>query len=207
MRSRELIPPDSWSATPDLQKLAIALRQNDLVMAGGIFATVPSVARFFDGLAHTNIGQPWDSSVINRGVGGYMALGEVLLAGASVTKSAYYPTPARPTAKEFPPMALEAFRALDTGGGLISTGAWLEKMIIQFGVHPELSRELLMKAAAASLLQRSTEGSTTDTRHDEHRISVLRVKDGHPIVENVHLYRGDYLIPGKSSSSIRIGVL
>jgi hypothetical protein len=206
LRSGGLIPPDSWSATPKLQKLAIALRQNDLAMAGGIFATIPSVARFFDGLAHTDIGQPWDSSVINRGVGGYMALGEILLSGASVTKSAYYPTPARPTPREFPPLALEAFRTLDTGGGLISTGAWLERMIVQFGVHPELSRELLMEASAAGLLQRSTEGSTTDTRHDEHRISVLRVKDGHPIVESVHLYRGDYLIPGKSSSSIRIGV-
>lgn len=206
LRSGELIPPDSWSATPELQKLAIALRQNDLAMAGRIFATVPSVARFFDSLANTDIGQRWDSSVINRGASGYMALGEVLLAGASVTKSAYYPTPMRPTAKEFPRMALEAFRALDTGGGLISTGAWLERMIVQFGVHPELSRELLMEASAAGLLQRSTEGSTTDTRHDEHRISVLRVKDGHPTVESAHLYRGDYLIPGKSSSSIRIGV-
>jgi hypothetical protein len=206
LRSGELIPPNSWSATSELQKLAIALRQNDLATAGGVFATVPSVARFFDGLAHTDIGQPWDSSLINRGVGGYMALGEILLAGASVTKSAYYSTPARPTAREFPPLALEAFRALDTGGGLISTGAWLERMIVQFGVHPELSRDLLMEASAAGLLHRSTEGSTTDTRHDEHRISVLRVKNGHPSVESVYLYRGDYLIPGKSSSSIRIGV-
>jgi hypothetical protein len=206
LRSGELIPPDSWSATSELQKLAIALRQNDLAMAGGIFATVPSVARFFDGLAHTDIGRPWDSSVINRGVGAYMALGEILHVGASVTKSAYYPTPVRPTAREFAHLAFEAFRALDTGGGLISTGAWLERMIVQFGVHPELSRELLKEASAAGSLQRSTEGSTTDTRHDEHRISVLRVKDGHPTVESVYLYRGDYLIPGKSSSSIRIGV-
>lgn len=207
LRSGGLIPPSSWSATLDLQKLSIGLRQRDLAMAGGVFATVPSVARFLGGLVHTGIGRPWDASVINRGVSGYMALGEVLLAGASVTKSAYYPTPSRPTTREFTPLALEAFRALDTGGGLISTGAWLERMIVQFGVHPELSRELLMEAAAAGLLERSTEGSTTDTRHDEHRISVLRVKDGHPTVESVYLYRGDYLIPGKSSSSIRIGAL
>ena len=206
LRSGNLIPLDSWSATPELEKLAIALRQNDRAIAAEIFLTVPSVARLFDGLANTSVGQPWDSTVVNRGVGGYMALGEILLAGASVTKNAYFPTPARPTAGEFSPLALEAFTALDTGGGLISTGAWLERMIVQFGVHPELSRELLMEGSAAGLLQRSTEGSTTDTRHDEHRISVLRVKDGHPTVESVHLYRGDYLIPGKSSSSVRIGV-
>jgi hypothetical protein len=206
LRSGELIPPDSWSATPELQELAIALRQNEISRASKMFATVPSVARFFDSLAHTDIGQPWDSSVINRGVGGYMALGEVLLAGASVTKSAYYPTPARPTPTEFPSLAVEAFKALDTGGGLISTGEWLERLIVQFGVHPRLSRELLIEASAAGLLQRSTEGSTTDTRHDEHQIFVLRLKDGHPTVESVHLYRGDYLISGKSSSSIRIGV-
>ena len=206
LRSGALIPLDSWSATPKLQELAVALRQNDRVLAVEIFGTVPSVARFFDGLASTKIGQPWAPSAINRGAGGYLSLGEVLLAGASITKSAYYPTPMRPTAKDFAPLALEAFKGLDTGGGLISTGAWLERMIVQFGVHPELSRELLMEASAAGVLVRSTEGSTTDTRHDEHRISVLRVKDGHPTVESVFLYRGDYLIPGKSSSSIRIGV-
>jgi hypothetical protein len=33
----------------------------------------------------------------------------------------------------------------------------------------------------------------------------LRLKDGRPVVEIVHLYRGDYLITGKSSSSLRIG--
>lgn len=206
LRSGDLIPPKRWAATPELQTLAIALRQRDIPAAREILQRVPSVAQFFESLDQTGVGQKWDPSMINRGAQAYMTLGEVLLAGSSITKSAYYPTPNRPSASQFPPLATEAFHQLDTGHGLVSTGEWLERLVIRSGIHPEISRNLLNEASAAGLLQRSTEGSTTDTRHDDHRIAVLRLKDGRPFVENVHLYRGDYLIPGKSSSSLRIGV-
>lgn len=206
LRSGDLIPAGKWTVTPDVQELAIALRQLDIPAARTVLQRVPSVARLFASLNQTEIGRKWDYSMINRGAQAYMALGELFLAGASITKSAYYPTPNRPSPSEFPHLAIEAFKILDTGGhGLVSTGAWLEQLITQSGIHPEVARNLLNEAAAAGLLQRSTEGSTTDTTHDDHKISVLRVKDGRPFVENVHLYRGDYLIPGKSSSSLRIG--
>ena len=205
LRSGSLIPAKIWAATPELQKLAIALRQGDIPAARAGLETVPTVARFLESLEKTGIGQKWDSSMINRGRQGYMALGEVLLAGASITKSGYYVTPNRPSAAEFSRIALNAFKRLDIGHGLISTGVWLEALITESGIHPEIARELLREASAAGLLQRSTEGSTTDTRHDDHKISVLRTKNGRPVVESIHLYRGDYLIPGKSSSSLRIG--
>lgn len=205
LRSGGLIPPKTWTATPELQRLAIALRQGDIPAARTVLETVPTVARFFESLEKTGIGQKWGSSMINRGSQTYMTLGEVLLAGASITRTAYYPTPNRPSTAEFSRMALEAFRRLDTGHGLISTGVWLEALITESGIHPEVARQLLREASAAGLLRRSTEGSTTDTRHDDHKISVLRSKDGRPVVESIHLYRGDYLILGKSSSSLRIG--
>jgi hypothetical protein len=205
LRSGELIPAKAWAVTPELQKLAIALRQGDIPAARSVLRAVPSVARFLESLEKTEIGQNWDASMINRGAQAYVTLGEILLAGASISKAGFYPTPARPSVREFSGIALEAFKSLDTGDGLISTGEWLESLIVKSGIHPEVSRDLLKESSAAGLLQRSTEGSTTDTRHDDHKIAVLRLKDGRPFVENVHLYRGDYLIPGKSSSSLRIG--
>jgi hypothetical protein len=199
LRSGELIPAKAWTVTPRLQKLAIALRQGDIRAARSVLQAVPSVFRFLESLEKTGIGRNWDSSMINRGAQTYMTLGEILLAGASISKEGYYPTPNRPSPREFSGIALEIFKSLDTGDGLISTGKWLESLIVESGIHPEISRDLLKEASAAGLLQRSTEGSTTDTGYDDHKISVLRLKDGRPVVESVHLYRGDYLIPGKSS--------
>jgi hypothetical protein len=191
LRSGELIPAKAWTATPELQKLAIALRQGDISAARAVLKAVPSVSRFLESLEKTG-SRKWDSSTINRGAQTYMTLGEVLLAGASISKEGYYPTQNRPSAREFSGIALERFKSLDTGEGLISTGKWLESLIVESGIHPEVSRNLLKEASAAGLLQRSTEGSTTDTGHDDHKISVLRLKDGRPVVESVHLYRGDY---------------
>jgi hypothetical protein len=197
----------TWTVTHELQELAVAFRQLDLDSARTILLRVPSVSRFLDGLANTAVGKTWDPTTINRGVQGYTTLGEILLAGAPIPKEGFYPTPSTPSVQEFANVAIEAFKLLDRGDGLISTGAWLETLIRDRGLHPERSRSLLSEASAAGLLQRSTEGSTTDVRHDDHQISVLRLKEGRPVIERVHLYRGDYLISGKSSSSLRIGAL
>ncbi len=206
LSSGNLIPARSWTSTPELQKLAIALRQEDILAARSAFQKIPSMKNFFEALNAIGVGRIWSRSTISRGVQAYMTLGEVLLLGATVSKVGYFSTPTHPSPREFAPVALAAFKTLDKGDGLISTGAWLEEMIMKYGIHPEISRILLKDASANGLLRRSTEGSTTDMRHDDHKVSVLRVKSGRPSVEDVHLYRGDYLIPGKSSSSLRIGV-
>ena len=101
LRSGRLIPTKSWTATPDLQKLAIALRQGDARAARAALDVVPSVARFFESLERIRIGEKWDASMVNRGAQSYMTLGEVLLAGASITKNAGYPTPNLPSTAEF----------------------------------------------------------------------------------------------------------
>ena len=63
----------------------------------------------------------------------------------------------------------------------------------------------MQQASEAGLLRRSTEGSTTQTAHDDHVVHVLRTdSDEMPIAMPVRLYRGDYLIPGKASVSLRI---
>ena len=61
-----------------------------------------------------------------------------------------------------------------------------------------------IKLANLDLFIGPTEGSTTQIRNDDHVLHVLKVSSGMPRVEKVHLYRGDFLIPGKASVSLRI---
>jgi hypothetical protein len=131
-------------------------------------------------------------------------LGEVTEICAPVFGRGLFATLNRPTVEEFAPIALTRFSELDRGEGLVATGAWLETLIALDGIHPEVARARLNDASAQGLLRRTTEGSTTERRFDNHIVHVLRTKAGKPIVEQVRLYRGDYLIPGKSSTSLRV---
>ena len=72
------------------------------------------------------------------------------------------------------------------------------------GIHPEAARRLLDEASTTGLLCRTTEGSTVQLMFQDRVIHVLRTESGLPVVEKVFLYRGDYLIPGKGSVSLRI---
>jgi hypothetical protein len=72
------------------------------------------------------------------------------------------------------------------------------------GIHPLVARSALQSASEARLLKRVTEGSTTDIKFDRHVIRVLASTGGNPDIKIAYLYRGDFLIPGKSSSSVRI---
>ena len=193
-----------WEASPSLQKLVVALRQLDVQTACDCLLQVPTFSAFVDSLRSSETGKPWDARSIGRAGSTYMTLGEILQIGASIHGEGYYITPTNPTAEEFSPIALRKFRELAKGDDLISVGGWLEALIRDEGIHPEVTRRLLSEASGRGLIERSTEGSTTDTRHDNHELAVLRIRDGQPTIERVRLYRGDYLIPGKSSTSLRI---
>ena len=110
-----------------------------------------------------------------------------------------------PSPEEFSRIARERFTSLDReGSGLVATGEWLEALIREDGIHPEVARRQLDAASEAGLLRRSTEGSTTQLRFRDRVVHVLRTQSGEPVIEQVFLYRGDYLIPGKASVSLRI---
>lgn len=193
------------SATRQLRELAVALRHGDVIGIRAGLTAVPSYDRFEDSLKDTPTGKVWDSSIINRGVTSYTVLGEITQVGSPIAGEGYYPTFFTPTAEEFAPRAVAAFAKLDTGEGLVSVGSWLESLIRDEGIHPVVARSKLAEASAKGLLRRSTEGSTTDTRHDDHTIAVLVSERARPTILRMHLYRGGFLIPGKSSTSIRIG--
>ncbi|GBR28771.1 hypothetical protein AA0473_1840 [Acetobacter orleanensis NRIC 0473] len=194
----------SWNATPTGSALAIALRNEDNQTAFEALQYADSFAKFASHVAEVPVGSTIPPGNFERAFKTYKTLGEITLICAPIYEEGLYPTPVTPTAEAFAPLALTHFNALDTGDKLVSTGAWLERLIRNEGIHPEIARARLSDASGAGLLHRSTEGSTTDVRNDRHILQVLRARGGHPVIDTVHLYRGDYLIPGKASTSLRI---
>ena len=195
---------DRWKATPSAQRLSAEIRNGNAIALRDALQQAPSFAVLRARIARSEVGRPIDMSDLPRGAAVYRTLGEMTLICASVGRDVYA-TPARPGSGSFAQTALRRFEDLDLGDGLVATGRWLESLIRHDGIHPEIARRSLEEANNAGLLHRSTEGSTTQTAFDDHVVHVLRTDTGGmPIVMPVHLYRGDYLIPGKASVSLRI---
>ena len=194
----------NWRAEPSLGPVSAALRNERIGELRDAFREAPSFSAFADRIERSPVGRVVELSDLGRSKATYRTLGEITLLCAPVHGEGVYPTPAAPAAATFGQVALERFSELDHGDGLVSTGAWLESLIRENGIHPERARRLLDEASAQGILRRSTEGSTTQLRFDDHMVHVLRTESGMPVVRPVHLYRGDYLIPGKGSVSLRI---
>ena len=194
----------TWNAAPATQQLAIALRNEDVQSVRALLLRSPSFSLFAKRLAELGVGRNLEANEFRRVLATYKTLGEITRLCAPIAGEGLFSTPSDPSPEGFATAALERFQELDQGTGLVATGAWLEALIRSDGIHPETSRSRLNDANSLHLLRRSTEGSTTEVRFDNHVIHVLRAVAGKPSVMPVHLYRGDYLIPGKSSTSIKI---
>ena len=195
----------NWKAEPPIQPLSAALRNERMEELRDVLLNAPSFSTFAAHIGQSEVGSALDlSGVVARGTNNYRILGEITLLCALVRTEGVYPTPTTPDAATFARTALDRFTELDRGEGLIATGAWLESLIRNDGIHPEIARRRLDEASTKGLLRRSTEGSTTQIRFDDHVVHVLRTDAGMPVVTPIHLYRGDYLIPGKGSTSLRI---
>ena len=195
----------AWKAGDRVPRLSAALRNERAEEVRELLLGVPSFAAFAERLRTLTAKSALDTADLGRGSTTYRILGEVTLLCATVADSGVHATPNVPEAADFSKIALSRFSSLDREGhGLVATGEWLESLIRDEGIHPEIARRLLDEASERGLLRRSTEGSTTQLRFDDRIVHVLRISSGLPVVEPVHLYRGDYLIPGKASVSLRI---
>ena len=200
------IDGDRWIPTPLVQPLSADLRNENPAALRSALLKAPSFAAFDAQVVQSEIGHPIDMSGLSRSATTYRILGELTLICASVDRK-LYATPTHPAPDLFAQIALRRFRDLDNGDGLVATGRWLESLIQHDGIHPEVAHRSLEQANEEGLLRRSTEGSTMQTGFDNHVVYVLRTDvddDGMPVAKPVHLYRGDYLIPGKASVSLRI---
>ena len=193
-----------WTANRALVPVSVALRDEDPRKLRDCLLHAPSFAEFSTRTKQSQLGQPLDLSDLRQSAKTYRVLGEMTLLCASIGKDKTYSTPATPELSLFAAIALDRFRAIERGDGLVPTGRWLESLIRDDGIHPEVARRLLELASEEGLLHRSTEGSTTQTQFDDHVVHVLRVLGGRPVAMPIHLYRGDFLIPDKASVSLRI---
>ena len=194
-----------WTAGERIPFLAAALRNERVEEVREALLEVPSFSAFADRISGHARGEPLATKDLGRGSTTYRVLGEVTLICAAVSRSRIYATPNVPSPEEFSPIARQRFTSLDReGSGLVATGEWLEALIQEDGIHPEVARRQLDAASEAGLIRRSTEGSTTQLRFRDRVMHVLRTQSGEPVIEQVFLYRGDYLIPGKASVSLRI---
>ena len=207
LSSAKLIADGSaeWMPTELLTSLGAALRERDLSKVSEILENAPSYSRFLQLLrSASETHGPVELPIPPRVLPSYLALGEWTGVGAQIPGEGYYATLAKPSLTDFVRVAVARFEAISTDDRWASVGEWLEALIRSDAIHPTFARDSLQEAAAAKLIGRWTEGSTTDTRHDDHTLRVLFVKGGAPSVETVFLYRGDFLMPEKSSSSLRL---
>lgn len=193
-----------WHATERLEATSVAARNEDALAVLAGLRHAPSVHAIVERVERVGKGEPLDLSDLGRPERAYLMLAEITLLCASVGNDGVYPTLNRPAAEDFSMLALARFRELAGAEKIVPTGLWLERLIQQDGIHPEVAKELLEQASKDGLLRRSTEGSTTQTRYDDHVVHALRVEDGKPWAKPIRLYRGDYLIPGKASVSLRL---
>ena len=193
-----------WTATNRLKEVSIAARDGDPQSMQRALAHAPSFQALVQRVKGLNDGEPLDLSDLRHSFRTYLVLGEITLLCASVGKGAVYPTLSRPKPADFAEVALTRFRELAGNETIVAAGLWLESLIQHDGIHPEVAQRSLEKASEAGLIRRSTEGSTTQTQYDDHVVHVLRIEDGVPVTKPIHLYRGDYLIPGKASVSLRL---
>ena len=198
------IDGDRWIPAPLVRSLSAELRNENPAALRDALLKAPSFDAFDTLVAQSKVGHPTDLSDLSHSAATYRKLGELTLICASADRNVYA-TPAHPAPGPFSQTALRRFRELDSGDGLVATGRWLESLIRHDGIHPEVARRSLEQANEEGLLRLSTEGSTMQTAFDSHVVHVLRTDDGGmPVARPVHLYRGDYLIPGKASVSLRI---
>ncbi|WP_454702034.1 hypothetical protein [Agrobacterium burrii] len=192
-----------WEAEPKISRLAEAIIGLDIDALSRELHAFPSCALLQDVIKDLPIGHSWDFKEFSRAKTAYKSVAEILEIGC-LLEDGMYATPLKPSLENFANIAIDRFKTLSQGDELVATGAWLEDLIKIDGIHPNVARKLLDAASEKNLLKRSTEGSTTDTRFEERFIYELEIASGKPAVNKAYLYRGDFLIPGKSSSSLRI---
>lgn len=193
-----------WKAGPSLKPLSVAIRNADAAEIGRSFEAFPSYIALRSKIAETAIGVPVDVASFGRAASTFTALAEITALGASVHGRGFFPASVMPDDEEFVQIALSAYDRLKKEGGWVETGVWLEELVVAHGVHPLVARSRLQDVSERGLLRRITEGSTTDTKLDRHMLRTVQFRDGTPMIKTEHLYRGDFLIPGKGSSSLRI---
>ena len=187
-----------------LDQLLEAMRNSDWDAVREHFLRVPSLERLWRTLRVGNPITARNEGVASRGFRNYCDLLEASRAALHIHDEGAYATPADPKPHKFAESALRAYDHARNGRPYALTGSWLEELARQDGIHPLNAKERLEQAQAAGVIHRYFEGSTPESRYDAHRFCALLRTNGELRLERILLYRGDFLMPGKSTVSIRL---
>ncbi|MEA5627313.1 hypothetical protein VB740_30905 [Nostoc sp. UHCC 0251] len=144
--------------------------------------------------------------ISNKAKSTYIKLGEAACAWLNIQNQKIVATDNIPNSLDFANLAVEIYKLIRSQEDTewILTGRWLEELAIKYAVHPILARKLVKEAQEQNLVNVYAEGSTPDTRFEQHDLWIIKTSDGLPQLEKVYLYHGDFLIPGTSAVRIKL---
>ena len=146
-----------------------------------------------------------ESAIRSNAFTPYCTLAELCCAGVRFAEAGIYATPKNPPPDEFAVHALSAYDAVRRGDDFALTGAWLEYLVRDVGIHPVRVRQRLAEAFQGGYVRRFFEGSTPDTRYESRTFHVLnKDESGVPSIRRMNLYHGDFLMPGRATGSIKL---
>jgi hypothetical protein len=196
-----------YAKTERMTKLSKALKKTDSLLVKELLCEVPPVAKFVATLKKGHALTAKDATgVVNPAAYvTYCKLAEISGAGLQIsTDEGIYGTPVEPEVKKFTDIAISSYKRLARREKYILTGLWLETLAKKHGIHPLIARERFNQAKKAGLLGYNLDGPKPDFPLEKHSIHCLTVDNGMPKVRKIKLYHGGFLIPNKSSVTIKL---
>ena len=210
LRSGELVleKDDDLYMTDRLLQLwdALTAKLTDRVLS--ILISVPSFHALLQFVKEKEVVSPDDPEMptSKSARSTYLALGEAACAWLRVVDRGIVFTPNVPGNEEFSKVAIAVYQKLRENDNTewVLTGRWLEYLAVEGHVHPVAARNLLAVAKEKESIEVFAEGSTPDTRFDEHCFWMIADKGGPPCIERKYLYHGDFILPGTAAVRIKI---
>jgi hypothetical protein len=169
---------------------------------------VPSFRLLYDYVHARGIASQLEKEfpIPQRATGTYLALGEAAGAWLQVPEIGIVATSRTPEDAAFASAALAAYVALSSAfkSEWVLTGDWLERLATEEAIHPACVPQLLESCKQRRLLKLYAEGSTPDTRFDLHRMWLLRVTNKRPLLGQVYLYHGDFVLPNTAAVRLKV---
>jgi hypothetical protein len=186
-----------------------AIRAEDWDAVRNGFLRLPAFAALCDELAANRVVRPEKLIAIPIAVlPGFQRVGEICGAILNVPDVGLCICDQRPTLEDFLPKALGAYAetiALDSSAKpLMQSGAWLETLALKYRVHPLFAPALLQEAITARRLAVVFEGSQPFREKTNHVFRRIVWRKDEPMLDDILLYRGDYLAKDRASVHLKI---
>lgn len=194
-------------AEPPLQDLAAAVMALKLDEIAGHLQRIPSFLAYLNLVVEHQKEPLWNPANYMRNSTSvpYRMLAEISGLCVSIPGAGITLTTTDPSLTTFCDVALSVYKEMAFQDQWVLAGAWLEELALRELIHPLRTRKLLNAAVEAELLRRYSEGSTIETRFEDHKLAVLKIdENGEPVVLENRLYHGDFLAAGRASVRIQL---